>query len=74
MTPKFQHDCPNCSFLGHFRGHDLYWCQEQRGLWTVIARYGDDGPEYKSGSAFTEVDAELAEAKRRFKERLRGEH
>lgn len=41
--PQFQHDCERCTFHGRFQGHDVYTCQS-----SVIARYGNDGPEYKS--------------------------
>jgi hypothetical protein len=37
--------------LGSYNGHDLYWCA-QGGHPTVIARFGDDGPEYTSGMVF----------------------
>lgn len=47
--PKFQHDCTACIFLGHFEDHDLYYCDREP---TVIARFGDDGPQYGSGLAF----------------------
>jgi len=49
MTPKFTHDCEGCKFLGHYEGHDLYYCAGEP---TVIARYGSDGPAYASGLAF----------------------
>ena len=42
-TPVFEHDCDNCRYLGHYDNHDLYVCN-----WSVIARYGNDGPEYVS--------------------------
>jgi hypothetical protein len=52
--PLFQHDCDKCEFLGHFFDHDVYICSPQ-GFETcvgktasVIARYGDNGPEYTS--------------------------
>lgn len=41
--PQFQHDCERCTFHGRFQGHDVYTCQS-----SVIARFGSDGPEYKS--------------------------
>lgn len=47
MTPKFQHDCTACAFLGHYHDHDVYlhgWPLHQ----SVIARFGDDGPDYAS--------------------------
>jgi hypothetical protein len=61
--PIFQHDCETCTFLGSFQGSDLY-CHESD-LPTIIARYGDDGPEYISGFSFAARDPRLAEAKRR---------
>lgn len=45
---RYKHDCETCKFLGHYNEYDLYYCS-QTGLPTVIARYGDDGPEYTSG-------------------------
>lgn len=53
MEPKFTHDCNECVFLGHEDNHDLYWCGESIPFnWTVIARYGDGGPDYTSGAVF----------------------
>lgn len=48
-TPLFTHDCNNCEFLGTFENHDLYFCDIEQ---TVIARYGNDGPDYMSGMTF----------------------
>jgi hypothetical protein len=57
-TPKFAHDCEGCTFLanGHaifdgvVRRYDFYHCGTQLHGWpTVIARYGNEGPEYLSG-------------------------
>ena len=51
-TPKYTHDCESCDFLGHFWGHDVYFCarrpgtMNRHGSW--IARFGDDGPAYAS--------------------------
>jgi hypothetical protein len=62
-TPaRFKHDCDRCVPLGQYNGHDLYWCQQ--GNWgpTVIARFGDDGPEYTSGMAFVGSVPELTAA------------
>ena len=43
--PLYDHDCDHCTFLGtvHYNGdwHDLYVCRN-----SVLARNGDDGPEY----------------------------
>ena len=41
--PKFTHDCEACTFLGPYQGYDLYVCDT-----SVIARFGNDGPEYSS--------------------------
>lgn len=47
MKPIYTHDCPKCKYLGSmFIGHhtaDWYKCTD-----TVVARHGDDGPEYWS--------------------------
>lgn len=44
----YEHDCTDCVFLGRFAEHDLYWCSQGGFMPTIIARYGDDGPEYAS--------------------------
>lgn len=47
MKPIYTHDCPKCKYLGSmFIGQhmaDWYKCTD-----SVIARHGDDGPEYWS--------------------------
>ena len=45
IVPSYQHDCDCCRFLGVYKGHDLYHCEDQD---TFIARYSDDGPDYIS--------------------------
>lgn len=57
MKPKYAHDCDHCNYLGRFewdgQTRDLYFCgTHERG--TVIARFGDDGPDYSSGIGFAE--------------------
>lgn len=53
IDPLYEHDCDNCKFLGRYRQnsqgapYDLYFCPTADS--TVIARYGDDGPDYVSG-------------------------
>ena len=51
--PIFKHDCNQCVFLANFidtqNKYDLYFCKQGGILPTVIARYGNDGPEYTSG-------------------------
>ena len=65
---------PNSSdaqtYLGSFEGHDLYF-DPQCGVPTVIARFGPEGPQYRSGMEFANqgVDRQLVEAKRRAVER-----
>jgi hypothetical protein len=66
-APRYTHDCDQCVFLGWYEECDLYFCA--RNIVTVIARYGNDGHEYTSGLTFTDVDPELAEAKKRAVER-----
>jgi len=61
-NPRFLHNCDVCVFLGHLEGNDLYFCPKEP---TVLARYGDDGPEYTSGISLAELDPRLAEAFRR---------
>lgn len=41
--PVWTHDSDCCSFLGHYDMCDLYVCRD-----TLIARYSDEGPDYKS--------------------------
>jgi len=53
-TPLHKHDCDACQFLGNYNGHDLYICNPtgKRDACTIIARWGSDGPEYRSGLEF----------------------
>jgi hypothetical protein len=66
---RFQHDCDACTYLGEFRGQDLYFCDECSVGPTVIARYGSDGRQYTSGMELAAVDPLLGEAQRRALER-----
>lgn len=65
--PKHKHDCDRCEFLGRYeyegQTYDLYTCEQLIGGRTVIARYGDDGPEYTSGMTIAKALAAEAEAK-----------
>lgn len=51
MRPKWKHDCAKCRYLGStlFTSEvkDWYVCGDEAHK-TVIARHGDDGPEYWS--------------------------
>lgn len=51
MKPKFEHNCEDCKFLGHFYAHDVYRCDG-----SVIARYSDEPSEYSSMLASSLVD------------------
>jgi|GEM_PF-2231443 len=51
MTPKYEHDCEKCEYLGTFFDYDVYLCREDRHRGgTIIARYDDEGPDYYSSS------------------------
>ena len=59
QKPKYTHDCDACIFLGRYKKLDLYACKGgSLGSFTLLGRYGDDGPEYSSYSAFG-ADVEL---------------
>jgi hypothetical protein len=68
VQPRFEHDCEKCVFLGRLglpEGYyDLYFCEQGRDFPTVIARFGDDGPDYNSGLAAADQDPALRVAKR----------
>ena len=66
QEPRFRHEaCLVCVFLGWHDTEegrfDLYvhWGEVEK---TVIARFGDDGPEYYSGLAFVKKIEPLGEA------------
>lgn len=76
-TPKWKHDCTKCKFLGQTIGGmklvDLYVCESHYFLPTLVARYGDDGPEYLSthpSYAHANGHAELFAAKALYEESL----
>ena len=66
--PRFVHDCDKCTFLGQFLEYDLYYCP-QGNIPTVIARFGDEGWDYRSGMYCAEIDPVLKEARKRAKEK-----
>lgn len=43
ISPNFVHDCDCCEFRGYLHGQDVYRHGD-----TVIIRFGDDGPDYRS--------------------------
>ena len=51
LHPKWTHDCEACEYIGSMHSDrgllDWYTCND-----SVIARYGDDGPEYWSTPRF----------------------
>lgn len=62
VVMRFQHDCEKCVPLGRESDHDLYFC-EQGGMGpTLIARWGDEGPDYKSGMVLAGIDNEITRA------------
>lgn len=52
--PIYQHDCTHCEFWGTWYGYDVWYCGGTCGAigglpgGTIIARHGDDGPDYGS--------------------------
>jgi hypothetical protein len=62
---QFEHDCRSCHFLGTYEKHDLYFCRQGGSFPTIVARYGDKGPEYLSGLAFRNTYRSIAEGFRR---------
>ena len=62
MKPNYKHDCDACRFLGSVTGPnprlamenpplvtlDLWFCERAELGGSVIARYGNDGPNYNS--------------------------
>jgi hypothetical protein len=63
--PIYAHNCSLCRYLGHFRAHDLYYCKAQEahyGMPTVIARWGNEGPDYVSSLALAPMDPILIQA------------
>jgi hypothetical protein len=58
---NFTHDCNRCVFLGEIEDkegkHDLYICPNDLFGGSLIARFGNEGPEYRSFG----VDANVLE-------------
>lgn len=69
--PEFEHDCCGCVFLGSFDGHDLYCCIEGYAHPMVMARFGNESRDYKSGIWCQVVDPILMEASKRARIDLR---
>lgn len=69
-SPRYEHDCDVCTFLGQYFRYDLYFCPQSGDNPTVLARYGTHG-DYESGLRFAkpEVSAPLYEAACRARDR-----
>lgn len=50
-SPRYEHNCICCRYLGRYEKYDLYYCEES--VKTVIARYGKDS-DYISGLGFSD--------------------
>lgn len=50
MTPRYTHDCTDCTFLGTHGDADLYFCAERSLMppGTLLARHGDEPSDYWS--------------------------
>ena len=68
MTPKYEHDCDRCVYLGEYvddhvddrPSADLYWCRGP--IPTVVARWSSEPSCYTSGIAFIGFCPALTEA------------
>lgn len=49
MSSRYLHKCTRCIFLGQKDEYDLYFCDQDWELPTIVARYSDDSPDYLSG-------------------------
>lgn len=47
-TPRFEHECDGCTFIGHVDGKDVYYCLQGNTMPTIVLRYGDKPEEYRS--------------------------
>lgn len=69
MAKNFKHDCSVCRWVGTLPGIvDLYLCY-RRGetSMSLVARYGNDGPEYSSNTiSTTEFDKLVTEGLDRY--------
>jgi hypothetical protein len=68
-TPTYTHDCKDCRFVASVRlnqRYDVYRCPQGAGPLgdTLIARYGNDGPEYWSMDSGVLARSILAERDR----------
>ena len=49
VKPQYKHDCDGCTFHGRLGDKDIYTCGQGGNIPTIIARWGNGGPEYSSG-------------------------
>jgi hypothetical protein len=56
QKPKFQHDCSKCQYLGTTLDRDSNAHDWYRHGNTVVARTGDDGPDYWSNDVSMVMD------------------
>lgn len=69
---RYTHDCSKCIDLGPYEyqdhSYDLYYCSNEP---TILARWGNEGPDYSSGIIFGQLEPDsskpLSEAYRRAK-------
>ena len=52
---NFKHDCARCVYLEDIKDEegnkfDLYFCKDMGVLLTIVARYGNEGHQYMSGT------------------------
>jgi hypothetical protein len=52
LKPRYEHDCPKCTYLGSLQEFDIYTCP-QGGNPTIVARFSGKGPDYFSGQKLT---------------------
>jgi len=58
--PRWEHDSACCTFLGCFNGHDLYFCDKDEMGGAVLARYGNEGSNYRSAVLFAGIEKNLS--------------
>lgn len=65
--PVYVHDCKQCVYLGNYEHHgvffDLYVCSHKdKIIDTLVARHGNEGPEYCSGVVFIKTHPQIKKA------------
>lgn len=72
--PLYKHDCNECIFLGRFNQKDLYFCDQNKTLPTILVRHSSKDSDYTSGLEFganaaKDSESPVGEAYRRAKRR-----